>query len=38
MDIIWAAVLAGLYLHYDTGQDFMLQFERNVQDVFDALQ
>lgn len=37
MDIIWAAVLAGLYLHYDTGQDFIPQFEQNIEDVFDAL-
>ncbi len=38
MDIIWATVLAGLYLQYDTEKDFMPQFEKNVEDVFDALQ
>ena len=38
MDIVWAAVLSGLYLHYDTKKDFMPQFEQNVHDVFNTLQ
>lgn len=38
MDIMWAAVLAGLYLQYETEKDFMPQYEQNVEDVFDALQ
>lgn len=38
MDFVWMVVLAGLFLKYDTEKDFMPQFEKNVEEVFDALQ
>lgn len=37
MDIVWTAVFAGLYLNYKTDEDFMPQFNKNVQDVFSML-
>lgn len=30
METLWNAALVGLYLHYDTEQDFMSQFDENV--------
>lgn len=38
MDFVWMVVLAGLFLKYDTEKDFMPQFEKNVEEVFDTLQ
>ena len=31
MEQAWSAAFTGLYLHYDTKEDFMLQFEENVE-------
>lgn len=37
MELTWTAAFAGLYLHYDTGQEFMFQFEENVKNFEELL-
>ncbi len=37
MELVWRAAFIGLYLHYETGKDFMPQFEDNVKNFFDML-
>ena len=37
MEMAWTAAFCGLYLHYDTEQDFMSQFEKNVQNFLELL-
>lgn len=37
MELAWTAAFAGLYLHYDTGQEFMFQFEENVKNFEELL-
>lgn len=34
IEMVWTAVLTGLYLHYDTSADFMPQFESNIEKFF----
>lgn len=38
MELSWTVAFAGLYLNYEMGQDFMPQFEKNVQEVMALLQ
>ena len=33
MELAWTAAFVGLYLNYDMEQEFMLQFEKNAQEV-----
>lgn len=37
MELVWRAAFIGLYLHYETKEDFMPQFEDNVKNFFDML-
>lgn len=37
MELVWTATFTGIYLHYDTGQEFMPQFEDNIKNFFDML-
>lgn len=37
LEMLWNAAFIGLYLHYDTEQDFMGQFEENVQKFTELL-
>ena len=37
MEMLWKAAFIGLYLHYDTGQDFMSQFDENAQKFTELL-
>lgn len=37
MEMLWNAAFIGLYLHYDTEQDFMGQFEENAQKFTELL-
>lgn len=37
MEQVWTAAFIGLYLHYDTEEDFMPQFEGNARKFFDML-
>lgn len=37
LKMLWNAAFIGLYLHYDTEQDFMGQFEENVQKFTELL-
>ncbi len=38
MNLMWTATFVGLYLHYDMEQEFMPQFEENVQELIALLQ
>lgn len=38
MEQVWSAAFVGLYLHYDTGKDFLPQFEENAKKFFSMLQ
>ncbi len=38
MELAWTAAFAGLYLHYDMREEFMPQFEENVQNFQELLQ
>ena len=33
MELSWTVAFIGLYLNYDTDQEFMLQFEKNVREI-----
>lgn len=37
MELVWRAAFIGSYLHYETKEDFMPQFEDNVKNFFDML-
>lgn len=37
MQMLWSATYIGLYLNYDTEQEFLPQFEENAQKVFKFL-
>ena len=37
MQMLWSATYIGLYLNYDTEQEFLPQFEENAQKVFKLL-
>ena len=37
MELVWTAAFTGIYLHYDIGQEFMIQFESNSKNFFDLL-
>ena len=37
MQMLWSATYIGLYLNYDTEQEFLPQFEDNAQKVFKFL-
>ena len=37
MQMLWSATYIGLYLNYDMKQEFLPQFEENVQKVFKFL-
>lgn len=37
MEQVWTAAFIGLYLHYDTEADFMMQFKENARKFFDML-
>ena len=37
LEMFWNAAFIGLYLHYDTEQDFMSQFDENVQKFTELL-
>ena len=37
LEMLWNAAFIGLYLHYDTEQDFMSQFEENAQKFTELL-
>ncbi len=38
MELVWMAALVGIYLHYETGKDFLPQFEENVQELCALLE
>lgn len=37
MELVWTAAFVVLYLHYDTGEDFLPQFEENAQSFQELL-
>lgn len=37
LEMLWNAAFIGLYLHYDTEQDFMNQFDENAQKFTELL-
>ena len=37
MEMAWTVAYAGLYLYYDTGEEFMPQFEENVKSFQELL-
>lgn len=37
MEQVWTAAFIGLYLHYDTEADFMMQSKENARKFFDML-
>ena len=38
MELSWTAAFVGLYLHYETDQEFLPQFEQNVREITALLQ
>ncbi len=38
MELSWTAAFVGLYLHYETDQEFLPQFEKNVREITALLQ
>lgn len=38
MELMWMAALAGIYLNYETGKDFMPQFEENTKEICALLE
>ena len=38
MELSWTAAFVGLYLHYETDQEFLPQFEKNVLEITALLQ
>ena len=38
MELSWTAAFVGLYLNYETDQEFLPQFEKNVREITALLQ